>query len=219
MAWKTITGPFIGGVKASPSMGPRFNGVEDLAVVSEASVSTTVPSMGPRFNGVEDQPGRSWFGCNQDDLQWGHALMAWKTLFPIGPARAPGRLQWGHALMAWKTGNADCHFRYIVCPSMGPRFNGVEDRRGFSRSGERRWPSMGPRFNGVEDVANSGAGTVTITGLQWGHALMAWKTRQQHLGDHFPSLPSMGPRFNGVEDLSRFFHCHCTTTTFNGATL
>ena len=38
-------------------MGPRFNGVEDKAVLAEAATATSgelTASMGPRFNGVED---------------------------------------------------------------------------------------------------------------------------------------------------------------------
>ena len=36
--------------------------------------------------------------------------------------------------------------------------------------------------------------------LQWGHALMAWKTRHNRDGGGNGSDASMGPRFNGVED-------------------
>ena len=38
------------------SMGPRFNGVEDRRDVHEKS-SSSLASMGPRFNGVEDRAG------------------------------------------------------------------------------------------------------------------------------------------------------------------
>ena len=34
-------------------MGPRFNGVEDMAVTARA-MNRCWASMGPRFNGVED---------------------------------------------------------------------------------------------------------------------------------------------------------------------
>ena len=36
-------------------------------------------------------------------LQWGHALMAWKTRDNGVPTYVKIELQWGHALMAWKT--------------------------------------------------------------------------------------------------------------------
>ena len=58
--------------------------------------------MGPRFNGVEDVlPLYLPNGC--DLLQWGHALMAWKTTLHAVMLDRMKRLQWGHALMAWKT--------------------------------------------------------------------------------------------------------------------
>ena len=37
---------------------------------------------------------------------------------------------------------------------------------------------MGPRFNGVEDIEEA-AKAVEAERLQWGHALMAWKTFQK----------------------------------------
>ena len=40
-------------VPHKPSMGPRFNGVEDKKVAPN-DVDAALPSMGPRFNGVED---------------------------------------------------------------------------------------------------------------------------------------------------------------------
>ena len=35
---------------------------------------------------------------------------------------------------------------------------------------------MGPRFNGVEDQLSEAVRNIGNTKLQWGHALMAWKT-------------------------------------------
>ena len=62
--------------------------------------------------------------------------MAWKTI-PAGfELRLIESLQWGHALMAWKTmsGNG-WHLLYRIA-SMGPRFNGVEDPAGASVSAD-----------------------------------------------------------------------------------
>ena len=107
-------------------MGPRFNGVEDPSLPPDVTFLTT-PSMGPRFNGVEDDVAGDAHGCLNAGLQWGHALMAWKTVHS-----APKR-------------------SLIITPSMGPRFNGVEDSPRLARTRRGRQPSMGPRFNGVED--------------------------------------------------------------------
>ena len=75
--------------------------------------------------------------------------------------------------------------------SMGPRFNGVEDRPLQLVVIWIIGASMGPRFNGVEDVKPSG-GLAGFSKLQWGHALMAWKT-----GSTKPS-PLTTPSFNGA---------------------
>ena len=101
MAWKTISGV-------------------------EVQLLLVAASMGPRFNGVEDSGRRGGFrGANW--LQWGHALMAWKTQ-GNSSERIPERpLQWGHALMAWKTSTTSAGLCSIQPASMGPRFNGVED--------------------------------------------------------------------------------------------
>ena len=75
--------------------------------------------MGPRFNGVEDGDKIEAERRARGMLQWGHALMAWKTslTFDVGPHLE--RLQWGHALMAWKT--REPRFRRPHCR----RFNGA----------------------------------------------------------------------------------------------
>ena len=86
--------------------------------------------MGPRFNGVEDDESRA-AGSNLAGLQWGHALMAWKTP------------QWSS--MEKRSSRA----------SMGPRFNGVEDVQATGHSVAAAAASMGPRFNGVEDCGSS----------------------------------------------------------------
>ena len=107
--------------------------------------------MGPRFNGVEDNDVES-VTVNAIALQWGHALMAWKT--SSGPSfrnRGPRA-------------------------SMGPRFNGVEDYRKWQGALPRLAASMGPRFNGVEDSSGIVLFRLLVEMLQWGHALMAWKT-------------------------------------------
>ena len=59
---------------------------------------------------------------------------------------------------------------------MGPRFNGVEDTPPASGRAPPSIASMGPRFNGVEDAAPAVPTLPTAVVLQWGHALMAWKT-------------------------------------------
>ena len=83
-------------------MGPRFNGVEDKLADCRAKHNTDWASMGPRFNGVEDN--EKLFQCPLGALlQWGHALMAWKTSVEDATRIARILLQWGHALMAWKT--------------------------------------------------------------------------------------------------------------------
>ena len=82
--------------------------------------------MGPRFNGVEDKQ----LECQSNpshSLQWGHALMAWKTTKGAAARSAEDALQWGHALMAWKTRGDPRIVRVDSRASMGPRFNGVED--------------------------------------------------------------------------------------------
>ena len=61
---------------------------------------------------------------------------------------------------------------------------------------------MGPRFNGVEDSARRGIGRSPDCPLQWGHALMAWKTQWIIFRLPVDLHASMGPRFNGVEDLA-----------------
>ena len=38
-------------------MGPRFNGVEDMAQEDCDALGSRMASMGPRFNGVEDAAG------------------------------------------------------------------------------------------------------------------------------------------------------------------
>ena len=83
-------------------MGPRFNGVEDLDH-AELLEHVVLASMGPRFNGVEDSPDVSRPARNPLWLQWGHALMAWKTVPAVSKLPSSRELQWGHALMAWKT--------------------------------------------------------------------------------------------------------------------
>ena len=83
-------------------MGPRFNGVEDLRPIPDADVLHL--------------------------LQWGHALMAWKTVDGDFKGSRVYTLQWGHALMAWKTGLSPMIPVGRADASMGPRFNGVEDR-------------------------------------------------------------------------------------------
>ena len=108
--------------------------------------------MGPRFNGVEDRLDRLVRPALICQLQWGHALMAWKTC---------GFGDWGK----------------IGCgASMGPRFNGVEDPEVRLKWKLAARASMGPRFNGVEDPDRLATRTRPRTRLQWGHALMAWKT-------------------------------------------
>ena len=75
---------------------------------------------------------------------------------------------------------------------MGPRFNGVEDESEPLRPGLSRLASMGPRFNGVEDLRSADHRQPEGTGLQWGHALMAWKTSPRH------GQPHSKPGFNGA---------------------
>ena len=102
---------------------------------------------------------------------------------------------------------------------MGPRFNGVEDE----------WTddlqfvvidgaSMGPRFNGVEDPFLAGVPS-WLDRLQWGHALMAWKTVMETCRSRRHVRASMGPRFNGVEDPRSPPTCSAWIKRFNGATL
>ena len=80
---------------------------------------------------------------------------------------------------------------------------------------------MGPRFNGVEDVLTGGIASLEYAPLQWGHALMAWKTSKDLRRRQVYHLASMGPRFNGVEDkgtvsgLTRRF-CASMGPRFNG---
>ena len=59
---------------------------------------------------------------------------------------------------------------------------------------------MGPRFNGVEDRDDRRTTARRSLRLQWGHALMAWKTTSSRVGEVLQVPASMGPRFNGVED-------------------
>ena len=86
----------------APSMGPRFNGVEDRRASAAVHLHQE-PSMGPRFNGVEDFLNQPLYALSRFALQWGHALMAWKTDQIDEVTRREIYLQWGHALMAWKT--------------------------------------------------------------------------------------------------------------------
>ena len=60
---------------------------------------------------------------------------------------------------------------------------------------------------------------IALYSLQWGHALMAWKTRHEHLCVKLHVVPSMGPRFNGVEDTRLAGANSPARLTFNGATL
>ena len=78
---------------------------------------------------------------------------------------------------------------------------------------------MGPRFNGVEDRRIGDAGHNSVSQLQWGHALMAWKTRQQVAIFAREADASMGPRFNGVEDQPLNSSSPLSYPCFNGATL
>ena len=87
--------------RTSASMGPRFNGVEDHLIRDCANIGVNA-SMGPRFNGVEDW-GEDGAALSRRRLQWGHALMAWKTRRLMIASAERSELQWGHALMAWKT--------------------------------------------------------------------------------------------------------------------
>ena len=102
MAWKTALIEIRDGKLYGPSMGPRFNGVEDEAIEDNPH-SGRAPSMGPRFNGVEDPPAEMRELLARAILQWGHALMAWKTWIAESNGLSDIHLQWGHALMAWKT--------------------------------------------------------------------------------------------------------------------
>ena len=78
---------------------------------------------------------------------------------------------------------------------------------------------MGPRFNGVEDRTGGTRRAVRAARLQWGHALMAWKTPAQS-GESLPlRTASMGPRFNGVEDQIIRLARSSSPGSFNGATL
>ena len=83
---------------------------------------------------------------------------------------------------------------------MGPRFNGVEDKETNHAYKTRSDASMGPRFNGVEDRVLTEENKLAANWLQWGHALMAWKTSISQLYSMRTRPASMGPRFNGVED-------------------
>ena len=83
---------------------------------------------------------------------------------------------------------------------MGPRFNGVEDLLLGLGIAVLEKASMGPRFNGVEDRFSNSVLRSKASGLQWGHALMAWKTHHAPVGTEASGEASMGPRFNGVED-------------------
>ena len=65
-------------------------------------------------------------------------------------------LQWGHALMAWKTQVASVLDEEHGGASMGPRFNGVEDNAINRAVTGTLSASMGPRFNGVEDSDRRG---------------------------------------------------------------
>ena len=53
MAWKTRRIGDAALLGLDPSMGPRFNGVEDSGS-AHTTLTASTPSMGPRFNGVED---------------------------------------------------------------------------------------------------------------------------------------------------------------------
>ena len=68
-------------------MGPRFNGVEDKPTGSAGTLGDAA-SMGPRFNGVEDQEKVADVSVRLK-LQWGHALMAWKTQAGLGEVVKP----------------------------------------------------------------------------------------------------------------------------------
>ena len=157
--------------------------------------------MGPRFNGVEDGV-KKWSVDYSEQLQWGHALMAWKTRSPavlrcgaikasMGP-RFNGVedivigalamcsmlvLQWGHALMAWKT---------------------ISSSIAANARDALQWGHALMAWKTDAGIAATGA----VTRLQWGHALMAWKTMLASVRECNSIAASMGPRFNGVEDVS-----------------
>ena len=116
--------------------------------------------------------------------------------------RQSGLLQWGHALMAWKTRPRPRRSPDAVAASMGPRFNGVEDRHPpFSRRVRQPALQWGHALMAWKTDAEAVSGRRVGHGLQWGHALMAWKTHGVRRRPRFESpMASMGPRFNGVED-------------------
>ena len=67
--------------------------------------------------------------------------------------------------MAWKTTALRGVIGKEVIASMGPRFNGVEDRGRESRGSFGDTASMGPRFNGVEDDQRRGAESAVMIGF------------------------------------------------------
>ena len=108
--------------------------------------------MGPRFNGVEDKI-IDELNTSQTTASMGPRFNGVEDAGPLVPSPSHGT-------------NA----------SMGPRFNGVEDHNRRVTSQCRIEASMGPRFNGVEDKRRANDKR-NPEQLQWGHALMAWKTR------------------------------------------
>ena len=107
--------------------------------------------MGPRFNGVEDAVNRLPSSREKQMLQWGHALMAWKTAFNLRPRH--------------RAGDA----------SMGPRFNGVEDETTKVASAVATPLQWGHALMAWK-TSLARCNRVANWRLQWGHALMAWKT-------------------------------------------
>ena len=162
-------------VEAAASMGPRFNGVEDLPLLFDTPKFKSSASMGPRFNGVEDPSSLKYFSASSA-LQWGHALMAWKTVYRRAFGILAERASMGPRFNGVEDLEAILTNIHAVNASMGPRFNGVEDLASYDATTTQSPASMGPRFNGVEDAFVELDGTSRHDALQWGHALMAWKT-------------------------------------------
>ena len=120
-------------------------------------------------------------------------LMAWKTLPATECVFGRGKLQWGHALMAWKTEDEHTQEVELSDASMGPRFNGVEDEAiadGMkTRSSLLQWGHalMAWKTKTMRRLL------LAAWGLQWGHALMAWKTMAD-----MKAIIRVGSSFNGA---------------------
>ena len=98
--------------------------------------------MGPRFNGVEDLSDPTTIKQRNHRLQWGHALMAWKTSQYWDDPTNLRMLQWGHALMAWKTSVTDAGVQQAILLQWGHALMAWKTARNPSRESAGGWEGV-----------------------------------------------------------------------------